>query len=79
MSLSVLQTQREKQRVEVKVVVTELEYEFGLFVSKTYSPFKLLVAPLEVQADIHVSVERGYIFSQELYFFFKLILLSLSL
>lgn len=39
-----------------------------LLVSKTYSPSKLLVAPLEVQADIHVSVERGYIFSQELYF-----------
>ena len=42
--------------------------EFGFFVSKPYYSFKLLLAPLEVQADIYISVERGYIFSQELYF-----------
>lgn len=40
-------------------MITELEYEFGLFVSKPCYSFKLLLAPLEVQADIYVSMDRG--------------------
>ena len=50
------------------LVITELEYEFGLLVSKPCYSFKLLLAPLEVQADIYVSMDRGYNFSQEQYF-----------